>query len=309
VPKTLFDYTKAVQRLIRDSRMNLVDFGDLTEYVNDARREVALRTQSIRVLTPISGAIQQLNLISAGSGYTNPQLVLSPPDFPSGLPDSPNGAQATGIIELTRGQITNAQITYGGRGYFQPQAFITDPTGSGATVVPILSPIMTLNQGQEVYNFKDVNLSLFPGVAEITSVQSVAVIFSNFRYVLPMYGFVEYQARIRNYPFQYEYVPALCSQRGQGSDGSIYVYPFPNQTYQMEWDCLCVPSDLLTDQDVEALPDPWRDSVKFYAAHLAFLELQNYNAARGMLELFDKQVGIYSRAARPGRNPNPYGRY
>jgi len=37
--------------------------------------------------------------------------------------------------------------------------------------------------------------------------------------------------------------------------------------------------------------------------------LQNFNAAQFYLKLFNNQLGIYSRSARPGRLVNPYGRY
>jgi hypothetical protein len=78
--------------------------------------------------------------------------------------------------------------------------------------------------------------------------------------------------------------------------------------YQMEWDCLCLPADLQFDQDPEVIPAPWDDAVKYFAAHLAFLELQNHNYARSMLDLFEKNLGIYGKAARPSRGINPYGR-
>jgi len=307
--KTLFDYMQSVQRLLRDSRMTMIDPGDIITYINDARREVAHRAQCIRVLTPISGSIVSTNLVSSGSGYTAPTVVIPGPDFPSGQLPYPNGLQATGTAQMVGGVITDVEITNGGAGYFQPQISIVDPTGSGAVATPNLTGMNLLNEGQEVYPFSAIDLSSFPGVQEIVSVLDVSVIFSDYRFSLPMYAFSVYQAKVRQYPFQFQYVPAICSQFGQGVAGSLYVYPLPSQSYQMEWDCLCVPADLTTDQDVEALPDPWTDAVKFYAAHLAFLEIQNFNSARAMLELFGQQMLIYGKAARPGRTINPYGRY
>ena len=46
-----------------------------------------------------------------------------------------------------------------------------------------------------------------------------------------------------------------------------------------------------------------------YAAHLAFLEIQNYNAAEYFLNLFDKMTLRKSQYARIGRAVNKYGRY
>jgi hypothetical protein len=186
--------------------------------------------------------------------------------------------------------------------------YFTDTTGSGAIVVPNVASISTLNQGQEEYKFSDVDLSMFPGVATIHAVLSTTVIFSDYRYALPRYAFTDYQYKIRNYAYQFQYVPGLCAQFGQGSEGSLFVYPLPSQTYQMEWDCICTPADLLFNEDPDVIPDTWVDSVQFYAAHLAYLELQNHNYARAMLELFEKNVGIFGKAARPVNAINRYGR-
>jgi hypothetical protein len=140
-------------------------------------------------------------------------------------------------------------------------------------------------------------------------VRSLAVIYANYRYALPVYSFTEYQAKIRQWPFQYTYVPAFASIFGQGTSGSVFAYPLPSQTYQWEWDCLCLPQDMSTDLSVEAIPDPWCDAVKYFAAHLSYLDLQNHNVARMYLDLFDSHLQRYSNYARIGRAINIYGRY
>ena len=101
----------------------------------------------------------------------------------------------------------------------------------------------------------------------------------------------------------------MASQFGQGTSGSFYVYPIPSQTYQYELDCLCLPQDLITDLSVEIIPDPWSDAVKYFAAHLSYLDLQNFNAAQYYLTLFDSHLLRYSQYARIGRAVNIYGRW
>lgn len=307
---TLFDYMKSVQRLIRDAKQELIDPYDIITYVNEARREVATRTESIRILTPISGSIVTISVTAPGSGYTNPTISITPPDFPSGTLPFPNGAQATAGITQSGGQIISVDVTYGGAGYFQPVITINDPTGTGATAQAQLSLINQLNEGQEVYPFSKVDLSPFPGVGNIYMIKSVSIIYSNYRYSLPCYSFSTYQSMFRQYPFQYQWAPTVCAQFGRGTSGSFYMYPLPSQTFQLEWDAFCLPQDLTTDQDVEALPDPWGDAVQYYAAGKAFLELQNFNSARGMFMMFDQLVQRRSSAAEGGgRRVNPYGRY
>lgn len=304
----LFSYMKATQRFLRDSNVTWINPEDLIAYVNQARREVAMKTAAIRRVPPISGQILSVSITNVGSGYTAPTVSVNAPDFPSGYPPAPNGRQAVLDILETGGQILSVNVEDGGAGYFQPQITITDPTGIDAAATAELSPMNLLLAGQELYNFSDVDMSSFPGVGSIYSVRSVSILYSNYRYSLPCYSFSQYQAYIRQYPFQYQYVPTVCCQLGRGVAGSLLFYPLPSQTYQMEWDAYCLPSDLQTDEDFEALPEPWTDAVAYFAAHLAFLELQNANSARMMLDLFDRQVSRYSQATLPGRMTNPYGR-
>ena len=306
---SLFTYLQSLRTRLSDQKMEVFDEGDLISFVNSARKEIARQSQCLRALTPISGSVVQITVTNPGSGYTNPTVTITPPDFPSCLPPSPLGRQAIATAETWQGGLSTVNVTDGGSGYFEPQATISDPTGTGAEVEISLSPFNILNEGQEVYRFEDVDLSMFPGYGEIFMVKSVALIYANYRYALPCYSFSEYQAKIRQYPWQYSYVPTVMAQYGQGASGSLYFYPLPSQVYQMEWDCFCTPQDLETDQDVEALPDPWTECVVYFAAYLAYMSVQNMNAARTQLELYDRFVNRAGYQSRPGRAVNPYGRY
>lgn len=307
---TLFDYHKQTARFLREGKQEHVNPENITSYINRARREVALRTQCIRVLTPSSAQILSAQVTAPGSGYVNPTVTITPPDFPSGYGRYPNGLQATALPTLQGGKISGIDIQEGGSGYFQPIATITDTgPGAGAAVTFTVGPINLLNQGQEVYNFSDIDLSLNPGCKSVFYIRSIAIIYSNYRYVLPVYAFSEYQAKIRQYTSGYQYIPGFASQFGQGTAGSFYVFPLPSQTLQAEFDCLCLPSDLIDNQSVEVIPDPWTDAVPHFAAYLAFLELQQYNAGRMHLDLYEKFALSYSNYTRVGRTVNPYGRY
>jgi len=307
---TLNTYLKQVQRFAHDAKQELLNPEDLIDYINQARREVAMRAACIRVLPPISGSVVSADVIATGSGYTAPTATISPPDFPSGFLPLPNGAQATATVTQIGGLIVSVNIDYGGAGYFQPQITINDPTGTGAQATLTTSVNNTLNEGQEVYPFSGIDLSPFPGAGSVFLIRSVSIIFSNYRYSVPIYSFSTYQSQIRQYvASQYQYVPTFGAQFGQGTSGSFFLYPPPSQSYQLEFDCQCLPQDLIDDQSVEALPDPWTDAVPYFAAHLAFLELQNGNTARMYLDLFDQRVTRFSAYARPGRATNPYGRW
>jgi hypothetical protein len=305
----LSDYLKTVQGFIRDRGERYMALDDLIGYVNRARREVAERTQCLRVLTSISGSVFTIEVDTPGSGYTSPTVTISDPDFPNHAAPYPSGLQATATAVVVGGQIASINVSEGGAGYFQPRVTITDPTGTGATATATVSPISVTVGNQEVYPFSAAPLLEFAGVDSIMVVHSVSFIYANYRYSLPCYPFSVYQAMVRQYPNQYLYVPTVCAQFGQGTSGSIYMYPIPSTVYQMEWDCFCLPSDLVDDGSYEAIPQPWQDAVPYFATHLAYLELQNLNSAKFYLELYDNMVRRYSAYARPGRITNPYGRW
>ena len=307
----LSDYCQQVQRFIRDQDQKYINPTDLILYVNRARREVAERTQCLRYLTPISGQISSISITNGGTGYTSPVVNIAIPDMPSGAPPLPAGAQATATATQAGGVVNNVTVVYGGSGYANPVVTITDAasTGSGAVVVAnVIQANMTV-ANQEVYRFADINLSTASGYGSVFAVKSVSIIYSNYRYSLPMYDFSTYQSTIRQYPNQYLYVPTMASQRGQGVSGDLYLYPIASQAYPLELDCFCLPQDLTDDSSVEAIPQPWQDAVPYFAAHLCYLELQNLNSAKFYLDLYDSMVHRYSGYARVGRRVNPYGRY
>ena len=306
-----FEYLKMTQRFLREQKQMFENPQDLLVYINRARREVAARTQCIRRLTPISGQVVSATVTNGGTGYVNPVATITTPDWTSGTLPSPNGRQATAGVIVNGGVVTGIEINDGGDGYFQPQVTITDGvTGVGAAATLQVSPINTLNLGQEVYNFSDIYVGNWPGVDSVYAVKSVSVIYSQYRYSLPVYAFSVYQAMIRQYSNgTYQYVPSFGSQYGQGTNGSFYFYPPPSQLYQVEFDCFCLPTDMLLDNSIpEPIPLPWTDAVPYMAAQLAYQELQNFNAAKFYEQQFDKMTLGYSQHARVGRAVNPYGR-
>lgn len=305
----LFSYLEQCQRFIRDQKQNLVDVGNLQNYVNRARREVAMRAQCVRILTPISGSVVSCAVTNGGSSYSNAATAtITPPDFPSGFAPFPNGAQATATPIIQAGKIAAVDIAFGGSGYYQPEITFSDTTGSGAAATLSVSPINIMNQGQEVYPFSRVDLSAFPGAASVYAIICVSVLYANWRYTLACPSFSSYQASLRSFPSQYQYVPFYMAQYGRGTSGAFFMYPQPSAAWQMEWDCLCLPQDLVDDQSYEILPEPFTDAVPFLSAYYAMLELQNMNAARVYKGEFDEWMNRYAVATQPGRPSNNYGR-
>lgn len=308
---TLNDYMQQVQRFLRDARQEQLNPEDLLSYINRARRETAMRSQSIRRLTPISGSIISIEVTEGGTGYSDsPTITISDPDYPSSYGENPNGLQATASAVVNNGVIEQITVENGGDGYWQPTVTIEDDTGTGAEAeVSELTYINQLENGKEVYYTADIDMSMYPGVGEVYMIRSIAILFSQFRYTVGLYSFSEYQAKIRQWSAQWRYVPAIASQFGQGASSSYYFYPVPSQSYQAEFDCTCLPADMVDNNSPEALPAPWTDAVPYWAASLCYEELQNWNAAVYYAKKFDDMVQRYSNYARPGQSVNRYGRY
>jgi hypothetical protein len=152
--------------------------------------------------------------------------------------------------------------------------------------------------GQEVYPFADVNSMVATsgsGISSIFMVNSISVLFGNYRYTMAHVGFSKYQALIRNYSAGlYQYAPAVFAQFGQGVNGSVYAYPIPNSPYQWEWDVCCTVAPLATDTDPEAIPFPWTDAVAYYAAYLALDGAQRLADAKRRYEQYE----MYMKRAR-----------
>lgn len=305
----LYDYLKQVQGCVRDRRQQLLNPDDLILYVNQARREIAMRSQSIRKIPPISGSIEEIHVTAAGSGYSaSPTVTIGAPDLPGGRKLNPAGLQATATAMVVGGRIAGISVTNGGDGYFQPAVTITDATGTGATAVATTTPVSAFVANQEEYRLSDIRMDAYPGVGAVYATLSHYVIFSNIRYRIAQYSLTDYKSWIENYPFQYYFVPVACAQKEQGAAGSYLFYPIPSQTYAWEPDCLCLPQDLVDDNSPEALSEPWTEGVAWYAASLAMEEMQQFNLARYWRDKFTEFTVRYGLYARPRLVVSTYGR-
>jgi hypothetical protein len=302
---SLFGYMQQTQRLIKDQNQELINPSDLVDYVNRARREIAMRSQCVRFVPPVNGPVTSYTVTTGGTGYTAPTVTVSAPDSPGGTATNPLGLQATATATVVGGVITAVHVAVAGSGYFQPVVTITDATGTGAAVTANVAGIMQTVNGQEVYSFSA--MAVPTGVKEVLAVRSISVIYANYRYSIPVSSFSSYQAYVRRYANQYSYVPQAGTQFGQGAAGSLYLYPVASQAYQLELDCSGYPADLLSDTDVEVLPDPWTQAVPYLAASFCYLELQNLNSAAFYRKMAEDNLGICRCAASPGRTINPYG--
>jgi hypothetical protein len=283
-------YLQEVRQIVGDKNVERYSEGDLRSYINRARRKVAGATQCIRVLPPSSGSFVSMAVGAGGTGYTTPPTVTI-----SG-PDASNGTyvQATATASVAGGAVTGFTVTNAGTGYVASPTVTIGGPGTGASAVVTLTPFVSVNPGQEVYQFQLINpiiASNFPGVGSIIAVQDIAVSWGSWKPMMRnMPAWSAFQAYCRAWNLGQENYPTVWSQFGQGENGSVYVFPIPSVIAQMDWDCYCMPIPLVDDTTVEAIPHPFTEAVPYYAAYLAYLNAQQQDMAEHMWTNYRRQM-------------------
>lgn len=88
--------------------------------------------------------------------------------------------------------------------------------------------------------------------------------------------------------------PVRMAQQGSGADGILYFHPAPAGDYTTYFDVVCLPVALVDDTTPEAIPPTFTDAVPFYAAWLAFCQLQRQAEAQLMLSRY-KELALAGR--------------
>lgn len=161
----------------------------------------------------------------------------------------------------------------------------------------------------ERYSFAYANPFLRQGNAgykSINDVFAVSVSWSSFRPAMRWMPWDDLQAYARAYSTLISSYPMAWSTLGSGTSGQVWLWPPPSQNLEMEWDCTCLPFDLNTNDDFDAIPDSFTTGVKFYAAGMAFLGSFRYGMADTMFKLFLAHVGEDMGASEGGKVPDYY---
>ncbi len=277
-------YQQQTQRLLHDPSATYFSLSDLTAYINIARGQIAMEGQCIRLLLS-GGIITSLVVNSPGTGYSGTVTVTI------------NGAgqQATATATQLGGLVNSVTLTNGGWGYITGTTTNVTAAGSGggtnATFTTTIDNSLTTIPGQEVYQFSTANTlaQLTPGVQSVIGLFSVACAWganAAMKPILQPMIWSEFQAYYRSYNNGMQNYPTVWSQYAQGVAGSVYVWPYPSQYSQMDWDCYCIPVALANDSTPEAIPYGWTDCVPYYAAYLAYLDAQRSDDADKMFKMY-----------------------
>ena len=288
----LSDYSLQVQELVHDTAG--IDFtqAELTSFINNSRNHVALDFHNVRYLYqnasliagveqyPLSGAVPGLVIVNGGSGYVTPVISIAGPGGPGGI-------TATAQAVVSGGVITQVNMTNWGLGY---ALTVTAPNGPVVTVTDV-------GGGTGAQLIAYVTNGIF-------DINSIAVLWGLQRYVMGWLPFTMFQAYCRANP-TLRRQPAVWSTHTE--QNFIFVYPIPDQAYQIDIDGIGLPYPLVNPGDVDSqVVPPANDTVQFYAAHLALLKMQNFEQADYYEKKYEKRVGEVIRTKQDRRIMNIY---
>lgn len=264
-------YQQDARALLRDSRGLFTPTAQLTRWINAGRKETAKVTGCLRRLIP--GQATFGNQAQAGS-------------------------MVPGAI------IPGMEVGFG--------------NNSSPTVLNGAVPTNTFNTipGVEVYPYKFANDYLkrwYQGVKSVICVNDISVSWGGIRPTLDWLPWDDLQAYARSYNVGVTSYPFVWSTNRDGEDGAVWLFPIPvsgpaSGTGEMEWDVDCIPLDLNTDADYDAIPEGFQDAVKYYAAYLSFLPTRP-GMAEMMKDLFHSHLGIDRVASDRGKTYSYYSEF
>lgn len=174
-------------------------------------------------------------------------------------------------------------------------------------VAPDAGFYAVLNTERYAFNFANPTLrAANAGYKSINDVFGVAISWSSFRPMLKWMPWDELQAYARAYSTLISSYPMAWSSFGLGTSGQVWIWPPPSQNCEMEWDCTCLPADLATDDDYDAIPDSYTTAIKFYAAGMAFLGSFRYGMAETMFKMYMGTLSESQAASDGGKVPDYY---
>ena len=177
--------------------------------------------------------------------------------------------------------------------------------GAAVPGLDLSAPFQTI-PGVEMYPYDYGNRLLRAqneGVDKIIDVLDVSVSWGATRPTLNWMPWGDLQALARSYNVGVTSYPFAWSAQGDGTRGKVFLFPVPSVggiNGEMEWDCICIPKDLNSNDDYDALPESYHDAIKFRAAALALTASFRYSDAQILTQQFLTSLGIDRAAAKRG---------
>ena len=268
----LSDYEDRVATdLLHDPNYTTWTRAQIDRFINAARVRLVKDTGCLRVyqtiiLTPgvesySVGQVTGAGINSGGTHYTDPTIAFS----------GGGGTGAAATLGVTAGVVSSITFTNLGSGYTSSPAYIiTDGTGSGA------------------------NLTIGVFSALTFDVLGAYLIWTNYRYAMRRMAFSELTRQLRLWDSTNQSQPVAWAGH---SETTIFVAPFPDQSYPVDLDSVLLPADL-SGSAIDPIPLKMQDAIPFYAAYLAKESVQSYGEGEMLLANYDRftrqNLGAYS---------------
>jgi hypothetical protein len=187
---------------------------------------------------------------------------------------------------------------------------------SGSGCLRIMPEGAKTHPNQEQYHFHEWTalVQATPGVREILAVRSLAIAIGPgngaWRPMWNRLPWTDFSARFRIWNNAWVGTisyPGFYSQYGFGVGGSIFLAPIPSQEQPMTLDCSCMPFPLMTDDDPEAIPQPWCDAVAYFAAFMCMLQQQRKEDAVALMQIYQAELPHCAAVVAPQLITSPYG--
>jgi hypothetical protein len=276
-------YEFQVQDLLHDPVFNRWSQAQIDYYVNQARVQLVMDTGCLRLLQQPTyltqgqeqyffGQVTGAVITAPGTGYTAPTVTFS----------GGGGSGAAATLTQSGGGVNTITFTNFGANYTSaPTALISDPFGVGAAISVGVMSFLT-------WDILGINL-----------------LWGTEKYALQWRPFRVFSAWLRPFtPAAYQRQPVAWAVYG---DNSFFVGPVPDQSYQVEYDTIILPTDFATGDTttVDAIPRRNQDPIKFWAAYLAKKNARAFGEAESFKADYYKKmmevVGAYT-----GRVPDVY---
>ena len=198
------------------------------------------------------------------------------------------------------------RLLHDATGVFWTDTELTDYINSARErVVRDSGCLRYLAPSSATYNVETLALSsiTLPSYGQsILDVLNINLYWGNSRIPLRYLAWTDFNSQLR-YWQNYTGRPVGFSLYGMNT---IYFGPVPDQTYQIELDCIVLPVALTSDAQTEPILSPFTGPVKFYAAYLAKYKEQSYGEAEIYKAEYIKQMQAAIASTMTRRMPTAF---
>lgn len=162
---------------------------------------------------------------------------------------------------------------------------------------------LAVTAAAQQYPFTSISLANAPtGCSGVFHVKQASWVLGSGAVYIPARSFTWLNQYYLMNPTPTAGAPSVYAQYGQGEAGTLF-FNLLDADYTINLDCICVPDNLLTDGDTEALPYPWTDCVAFLGAYFALLSMQRTTDADQMYSRYEQFMSRARRMSTPATLP------